>query len=369
MLTLDLQILGQRHKDLKNGLSAPPKPTLRQHHQPGHQAALVPGHARHEAPQLRQHRGPRKGVGDLSSLSRLDRRAVRPGAELGRCRVDQEALGRQADPQGHHGRRRRALAADSGADALIVSATTAGDSSTVRPRRSRPCPPSRKTWARRIEVWMDGGIRSGQDVLKAWALGARGTLIGRAFLYGLGAMGEEGVTKALQIIHKELDLTMAFCGHTKIEHGRPRHPAAGHLRDRVASTGLRAKSETGRRRCCTAGTLPLCRPRLNHGHALLAAAVGEALRHHRALRLALQGVVADLRGRVQAFLDVALLQPAFALFCEWWAHTPAKQSACSSSRTDSAFIWRWLTRPRMASTLPVMPSRFCTWWPTSCAMT
>jgi L-lactate dehydrogenase (cytochrome)/glycolate oxidase len=67
-----------------------------------------------------------------------------------------------------------------------------------------------------IEVWMDGGIRSGQDVLKAWALGARGTMIGRAFVYGLGAMGEAGVTKALQIIHKELDITMAFCGHTNI---------------------------------------------------------------------------------------------------------------------------------------------------------
>jgi L-lactate dehydrogenase (cytochrome) len=69
----------------------------------------------------------------------------------------------------------------------------------------------------RIEVWMDGGIRSGQDVLKARALGARGTLIGRAFLYGLGAMGEQGVTKALEIIQRELDLTMAFCGHTKID--------------------------------------------------------------------------------------------------------------------------------------------------------
>ncbi len=68
-----------------------------------------------------------------------------------------------------------------------------------------------------IEVWMDGGIRSGQDVLKAWALGARGTLIGRAMAYGLGAMGEEGVSKALQIIHKELDITMAFCGHTDIQ--------------------------------------------------------------------------------------------------------------------------------------------------------
>jgi L-lactate dehydrogenase (cytochrome) len=68
----------------------------------------------------------------------------------------------------------------------------------------------------RIEVHMDGGIRSGQDVLKAWALGARGTYIGRAFTYGLGALGEAGVTKALEIIHKELDLTMAFCGRTKI---------------------------------------------------------------------------------------------------------------------------------------------------------
>jgi L-lactate dehydrogenase (cytochrome) len=68
----------------------------------------------------------------------------------------------------------------------------------------------------KIEVHMDGGIRSGQDVLKAWALGARGTYIGRAFLYALGAMGEEGVTKCLEIIHKELDLTMAFCGHTDI---------------------------------------------------------------------------------------------------------------------------------------------------------
>jgi L-lactate dehydrogenase (cytochrome) len=64
---------------------------------------------------------------------------------------------------------------------------------------------------------MDGGIRSGQDVFKAWALGARGTYIGRAFLYGLGAMGETGVTKALEIIHRELDLTMAFCGRTRIE--------------------------------------------------------------------------------------------------------------------------------------------------------
>ena len=68
----------------------------------------------------------------------------------------------------------------------------------------------------RLEVWMDGGIRGGQDVLKAWALGARGTMIGRAMVYGLGAFGEAGVSKALQILHKELDVSMAFCGRTDI---------------------------------------------------------------------------------------------------------------------------------------------------------
>ena len=77
-------------------------------------------------------------------------------------------------------------------------------------------PPIVEAVGDKIEVWMDGGIRSGQDVLKAWALGAKGTMIGRSWLYGLGAMGEAGVTKALQIIHKELDITMAFCGHTNI---------------------------------------------------------------------------------------------------------------------------------------------------------
>jgi L-lactate dehydrogenase (cytochrome) len=68
----------------------------------------------------------------------------------------------------------------------------------------------------RIEVWFDSGIRSGQDVLRAIAMGAKATMIGRAFLHGLGAMGEQGVTRCLQIIRKELDITMAFCGKTDI---------------------------------------------------------------------------------------------------------------------------------------------------------
>ena len=107
------------------------------------------------------------------------------------------------------------LAADSGADAMVVS-NHGGRQLDGAPSSIQALPEIADAVGSRIEVWMDGGIRSGQDVLKAWALGARGTLIGRPFLYGLGAMGEAGVTKCLDIIQKELDVTMAFCGHTKI---------------------------------------------------------------------------------------------------------------------------------------------------------
>ncbi|HPZ58787.1 MAG TPA: alpha-hydroxy-acid oxidizing protein, partial [Ottowia sp.] len=108
------------------------------------------------------------------------------------------------------------LAVDSGADALVVS-NHGGRQLDGAPSAIAALPGIVDAVGSQIEVHMDSGIRSGQDVLKAWALGARGTYIGRAFLWGLGAAGEAGVTKALQIIHKELDLTMAFCGHTRIE--------------------------------------------------------------------------------------------------------------------------------------------------------
>jgi L-lactate dehydrogenase (cytochrome) len=107
------------------------------------------------------------------------------------------------------------LAADLGADALIVS-NHGGRQLDGAPSSISALPAIAEAVGSRIEVWMDGGIRSGQDVLKAVALGARGTLIGRPFLYGLGALGEAGVTRCLEIIHRELDLTMAFCGRTDI---------------------------------------------------------------------------------------------------------------------------------------------------------
>ena len=107
------------------------------------------------------------------------------------------------------------LAANSGADALVVS-NHGGRQLDGAPSSIEALPAIVEAVGPRIEVWMDGGIRSGQDVLKAWALGARGTMIGRAMLYGLGALGEAGVTRCLEILHKELDVTMAFCGHTDI---------------------------------------------------------------------------------------------------------------------------------------------------------
>jgi L-lactate dehydrogenase (cytochrome) len=109
------------------------------------------------------------------------------------------------------------LAADTGADALIVS-NHGGRQLDGALSSIEALPGIVDAVGSRIEVWMDGGIRSGQDVLKAVALGAKGTMLGRAFIYGLGAMGEAGVTKALQVIAKELDTTMAFCGRTDIRH-------------------------------------------------------------------------------------------------------------------------------------------------------
>jgi L-lactate dehydrogenase (cytochrome) len=107
------------------------------------------------------------------------------------------------------------LAAASGADALIVS-NHGGRQLDGAPSSIEALPAIADAVGSKIEVWLDGGIRSGQDVLKAIALGARATMIGRAFLYGLGALGEAGVGKCLEIIAKELDVSMALCGRRDV---------------------------------------------------------------------------------------------------------------------------------------------------------
>ena len=215
MLTLDLQILGQRHKDLKNGLSAPPKLTLPNLLNMMSKPRWCLGMLGTKRRQFGNIVGHVKGVGDMGSLSEWTAKQFDPQLNWGDVEWIKKRWGGKLILKGIQDVEDARLAADSGADALIVS-NHGGRQLDGAQSSIEALPSIVAAVGSRIEVHMDGGIRSGQDVLKAWALGARGTYIGRAFLYGLGAKGQEGVTKALQIIHKELDLTMAFCGHTRI---------------------------------------------------------------------------------------------------------------------------------------------------------
>lgn len=215
VLTLDLQILGQRHKDLKNGLSAPPKPTLANllnlMTKPRWCWGML-GTRRHGFGNIVGHVS---GVENLGSLSEWTAKQFDPGLNWGDVEWIKRRWGGKLILKGILDAEDARLAADSGADALIVS-NHGGRQLDGAPSSIAALPAIVDTVGRQIEVHLDGGIRSGQDVLKALALGARGTYIGRAFLYGLGAMGQAGVTRALEIIHKELDLTMAFCGRTRV---------------------------------------------------------------------------------------------------------------------------------------------------------
>ena len=215
MLTLDLQILGQRHKDIKNGLSAPPKPTIANLINLATKPRWCLGMLGTQRRSFGNIVGHAQGVGDLSSLSSWTAEQFDPALSWADVEWIKKRWGGKLILKGIMDAEDARLAADSGADALIVS-NHGGRQLDGAPSSIAALPAIAEAVGSRIEVWMDGGIRSGQDVLKAWALGAKGTLIGRSFVYGLAAMGEAGVTKALQIIHRELDLTMAFCGHTDI---------------------------------------------------------------------------------------------------------------------------------------------------------
>ena len=159
--------------------------------------------------------GHAKGVGDLSSLSSWTAEQFDPALSWADVEWIKKRWGGKLILKGIMDQEDARLAVESGADAMIVS-NHGGRQLDGAPSSIEALPAIVEAVGRQIEVWMDGGIRSGQDVLKAIALGAKGTLIGRSFLYGLGALGEAGVTKALEIIAKELEITMAFCGHTDI---------------------------------------------------------------------------------------------------------------------------------------------------------
>ena len=215
VLTLDLQVIGQRHRDVINGLSAPPKLTLtnilNMMTKPAWCLRMLGTPRRHFGNIV----GHVKGVENMGSLSEWTAKQFDPALSWNDVEWIKKRWGGKLILKGIQDVEDARLAADTGADALIVS-NHGGRQLDGAPSSISALPAIVDAVGHRMEVHMDGGIRSGQSVLKAWALGARGTYIGRSMLYGLGAMGEEGVTKALQIIHKELDLTMAFCGHTDI---------------------------------------------------------------------------------------------------------------------------------------------------------
>ena len=215
VITLDLQILGQRHKDIKNGLSTPPKPTLANLINLATKPRWIMGMLGTQRRQFGNIHGHVKGVTDMSNLGAWTADQFDPRLNWGDVEWIKKRWGGKIIIKGIMEPEDARLAVDSGADALIVS-NHGGRQLDGAPSAIHALPSIVDAVGSQIEVHMDSGIRSGQDVLKAWALGARGTYIGRAFLWGLGAAGEAGVSKALDIIHKELDTTMAFCGHTQI---------------------------------------------------------------------------------------------------------------------------------------------------------
>ena len=216
VLTADLQILGQRHKDIKNGLSAPPKPTfynllnllvkpewcMKMLNTKRRTFGNIVGHA--------------QNVSDVSSLSAWTAEQFDQCLSWDDVARLKDLWGGKLIIKGVMEPEDAEMAVKSGADAIVVSnhggRQLDGAQSTIK-----ALPDVVSAVGSDIEVWLDSGINSGQDILKAWALGARGTMIGRAFLYGLGAYGEEGVTRVLEILYREMEISMAFTGHRDIQ--------------------------------------------------------------------------------------------------------------------------------------------------------
>ena len=215
VITVDLQLLGQRHKDLKNGLSAPPKLTAKS-------VADMMTKLRWGLGMLGTKRrffgnvvGHAKGVTDGSSLATWTAEAFDQALDWDRIRQFRKMWDGPLIIKGIMDPRDALEALNVGADAIIVS-NHGGRQLDGALSSIRALPAILDAVGDRIEVHLDSGIRSGQDVLKALAMGAKGTYIGRAYTYGLGAMGETGVTKALEVLHKELDISMGLCGRREV---------------------------------------------------------------------------------------------------------------------------------------------------------
>ncbi|XXQ69324.1 alpha-hydroxy acid oxidase [Neisseriaceae bacterium B1] len=216
VLTADLQILGQRHRDIKNGLSAPPKPTLLNILN----LAFKPEWCYHMS---KTHRrafgnvlGYAKNVNNLADIAKWSAAQFDPCLSWEDVAWIKEQWGGKLVIKGILDAEDAALAVQHGADAIVVS-NHGGRQLDGALSSIAALPDVVRAVNGATEVWLDGGITRGQDVLKAWALGARGTMIGRAFLYGLGAYGEDGVTRALEILYREADVSMALAGLRDIQ--------------------------------------------------------------------------------------------------------------------------------------------------------
>ncbi|GLS86637.1 alpha-hydroxy-acid oxidizing enzyme [Cypionkella aquatica] len=214
VLTLDLQILGQRHKDLKNGLTSPPKLTLPNMINMATKPQWSMGMLQTPRRTFRNIVGHVKGVTDLADLTKWANEQFDPMLDWGKVRRIRDQWGGKLILKGILDADDARMAADVGADAMVVS-NHGGRQLDGALSAIRVLPSIVKAVGDQTEVYMDSGIRSGQDVLKALAMGAKSTFIGRSFIYGLGAMGQAGVTKALEVIQKELDISMALCGVQK----------------------------------------------------------------------------------------------------------------------------------------------------------
>ncbi len=216
VMTLDLQMLGQRHKDIKNGLSAPPKPTLRNLLNLLTKPRWCLGMLGTKRRQFGNIVGHVHGVSDMTSLAAWTAEQFDPTLSWKHVEWVHKLWPGKLILKGFMEVEDARIAVANGADAIVVS-NHGGRQLDGAPSSISALPAIVAAVGDQMEVWMDGGIRSGQDVFKAVALGARGTLIGRAYLYGLGALGQAGVTKSLEILYKELDTTMGLCGRTRIE--------------------------------------------------------------------------------------------------------------------------------------------------------
>lgn len=215
VLTLDLQLSGQRHKDLKNGLSTPPKPTVSNIFNLLSKPRWIKGMLGTKRHYFGNIMGHVSGVNDLRQLADWTYDQFDPTLNWDDIAWIKERWGGKLVLKGIMDSEDAQMAVKVGADALIVS-NHGGRQLDGAPSSISVLPSIVDAVGDLVEVWLDSGIRSGQDVIKAIALGAKGTLLGRAHLYGLGALGEEGVKQTLDIIAKEMDLTMALCGYTDI---------------------------------------------------------------------------------------------------------------------------------------------------------